>query len=46
MALEKEKAMGPERSPMASIPPSGLDLRATLAKIKIKEEKIRHFYIL
>ena len=45
MALEKEKAMGPSRPPMASIPPSGLDLRATLAKIKIKEEKVRHFFV-
>jgi len=46
MALEKEKAMGPECSPMASIPSSGLDLWVTLSKIKIKEEKIKHFYIL
>jgi hypothetical protein len=43
MALKKEKAMGPKWSPMASIPPSGLDLRATLAKIKIKEIKVKHF---
>jgi hypothetical protein len=35
--------MGPEWSPMASIPPSGLDLRVTLAKIKIKEAKVKHF---
>ena len=38
--------MGPEWSPMASIPPSGLDLRVTLAKIEIKEAKVRHFYVL
>jgi hypothetical protein len=43
MALKKEKAMGPQWLPMASIPPSGLDLRATLAKIKIKEIKVKHF---
>jgi len=42
---QKEKAMGPEWSPMASIPPSGLDLRVTLTKvkIKIKEAKVKHF---
>jgi len=44
MALKKEKAMGPEWSPMASIPPSGLDLRVTLAKIRIKEVKVKHFH--
>jgi hypothetical protein len=44
--LSKRKSHGPKWSPMASIPPSGLDLRATLAKIKIKEAKAEHFYIL
>jgi uncharacterized protein YeaO (DUF488 family) len=40
---QKEKAMGTEWSPMASIPPPGLDLRVTLAKVKIKEAKVKHF---
>jgi len=31
---------------MASIPPSGMDLRVTLTKVKIKEEKVKHFHIL
>ncbi len=42
MALKKEKAMGSERSPMASIPASGMDLWVTLAKIEIKEAKVEH----
>jgi hypothetical protein len=31
---------------MASIPPSGMDLRVTLTEIKIKEVKVEHFHIL
>jgi hypothetical protein len=31
---------------MASIPPSGMDLRVILTKIKIKEVKVKHFHIL
>jgi hypothetical protein len=42
MATKNEKAMGPYGSPMASIPPPRLDLRATLTKIK-KEIKVKHF---
>ena len=42
MATKNEKAMGPYGSPMASIPPSGLDLWVTLTKIK-KEIKVKHF---
>jgi len=30
---------------MASIPPSGLDLRVTFPKIKIKEAKVEHFCV-
>ena len=45
IALEKEKAMEPDWPPMAFVPPSGLDLRATLSKIKIKEEKVKHFFV-
>jgi len=41
---QKEKAMGPDQSPMASIPPSGLDLWVTFPKVKIKEAKVEHFY--
>ena len=44
MALKNGKAMGPCRSPMASIPPAGLELWVTLAKIK-KEIKVKHFYL-
>jgi hypothetical protein len=39
----KKKAMGTEWSPMASIPPSGLDLWVALAKVKAKEAKVKHF---
>jgi hypothetical protein len=31
---------------MASIQPSGMDLRVTVKKIKIKEVKVEHFHIL
>ena len=44
MALKNEKAMGPLRSPMAFIPPSGLDLWVTLTKIKEVVE-VKHFYL-
>jgi hypothetical protein len=45
MALKNRKAMGPYASPMASIPPSGLDLWVTLTKIKIKKVKAKHFHL-
>ena len=34
--LKNEKAMGPNRSPMAHYPVMGMPLRVTLIKIKIK----------
>jgi hypothetical protein len=40
MALKNGKAMGPFRSPTASIPFSGMDLWMTLSKIK--EVKVKH----
>jgi len=47
MALKKKKPWA-DWSPMASIPPSGMDLRVTLTKVKIKvkEEKVKHFHTL
>ncbi len=42
MALKNEKAMGPDGSPMASVPLSGPGLRVTRTKIK-KEIKAKHF---
>jgi len=42
----KRKSHGPVRSPMAPIPSSGLDLWVALSKVKIKEEKVKHFCIL
>jgi len=40
----QKKAMGPEWSPMASIPPR-MGLRVTFPKIKIKEANVKHFYV-
>jgi len=40
--LRNKKAMGPSGHPWLSIPTSGLNLRVTPSKIKIKEVKIEN----
>jgi len=41
---ENKKAMGPSGHPWLSIPTSGLNLRVTPSKIKIKEVKVENSF--